>query len=68
MKKIHTWEPENLTRGIELQAMNNIHPAMVDHYLALLRLSVGLGFHTLVTAIDGLLTKDDYLMAYHLAH
>ena len=48
--------------------MNNIHPTMVDHYLALLRLFVGLGFQTIVMTIDGLLTEDDYLMTYHPAH
>ena len=48
--------------------MNNVHPAIVDHYLAMLQLFVGLGFHTVVTAIDGLLMEDDYLMTYHPAH
>ena len=48
--------------------MNNIHPAMVDHYLALLQLFVGLGFHTVVIAIEGLLMEGDYLVAYHPAH
>ena len=48
--------------------MNHIHPLMVDHYVALLRLIVAIGFHTVASAIDGLLIEDDYPMAYHLAH
>ena len=41
---------------------------MFDHYVALLRLIVPIGFHTVASAIDGLLTEDDYPMAYHPAN
>ena len=45
--------------------INHIHPSVVDHYFALLGLIVAIGFHTVASAIDGLLIEDDYPIAYH---
>ena len=48
--------------------INHIHASMVDHYVALLRLIVAMGLHTVASMTDSLLMEDDYPMAYHPAH
>ena len=41
---------------------------MIDQYPNLIRLIVGLVFHTVVSVIDGLLMADNHTKIYHLVH